>query len=161
MTTLTKVLIGVVLALVLLAYWEGREVGIAQTELASLVKTNTLFSLREDTLRRAFRADTLRLFHSTHTVDTTLQTLIDTALVYHVDTVKVAVAVLKEAQDTIRACVQTVRTCSEGWLVADSLKLNYKEQLETLKKSQPSLVSVWIWRLAALELGRLSAGKTP
>src|SRR3990167_6756621 len=161
MNTATKVLLVVVTALVIFAYWEGRQVGAARVELKSLQHADD--SLREVLASREekFRVDTVRIFRSITTVDTLLQHRIDTAIVHQTDTVKITITEAKATQDTIRACRLLVSDCAAGWNVEKELNTNLRGQIRVLEKSRPSQVSIWAWRALSFEFGRLSAGKLP
>lgn len=161
MTTATKILTGVVLCLLALAYFEGRSAGAAKAEAKSLRVLNDSLRSEGKLLGEKFRVDTVRLTRMLSRSDTVIQQLVDTAHVYHTDTVKVPVEVLVREEQTLRACRETVSDCTLGWQNEKKLNLNLEEQLKSLKKAEPSVVSVWIWRVAALELGRLSAGRLP
>ncbi len=161
MTTATKVLVGVVLLLLGLAYWEGREAGIAKTELASLRARGDSLQGVADSLQRVFRVDTVKLTKLLVRSDTILQHQLDTAFVHHTDTVKVTVQEIKQEQATLLACRETVTACTAGWENEKKTTINLKEQITTLNRSKPGVVSTWLWRAVALEFGRISAGKIP
>ena len=87
------------------------------------------------------KKDTVRLFAKIDTGHTIIQRLIDTAHVYHTDTVKITVEKLVTIDSTIKACRETVVACAQlatdqgkRIVVLDSLVL-------ALNQSQPSFLS--------------------
>lgn len=78
-----------------------------------VVENGTLKTvITADSLRLAKR-DTVRLFAKIDTGHTIIQTLIDTAHVYHTDTVKITVEKLVTIDSTIRVCRETVSECAK------------------------------------------------
>lgn len=103
--------------------------------------------IRADSLRFAKR-DTVRLFARIDTGHTVIQRLIDTARVYHTDTVQITVERLVTIDSTLRACKEGVQECAQ--LASDrARRIQVLDSLVgTLKQSQPGFLARWGGRLA-------------
>lgn len=93
---------------------------------------------------RQFRVDTVRVFRSITTLDTMIQSRVDTAIVHQTDTVKITVREATAIQDTLKACRSLVRDCAaiqtalRGFIKADSAIIR------TLRAQQPSTARKWL-----------------
>ncbi len=91
-----------------------------------------------------FRVDTVRVFRSITTLDTLIQSRVDTAIVHQTDTVKITVKEATAIQDTLKACRSLVRDCADiqtalrGFIKADSAIIR------TLRAQQPSKARKWL-----------------
>ncbi len=95
--------------------WRGEErrIGAAQARSAGLTIENTMLKgmIVADSMALAKR-DTVKLFATIDTGHTIIQRLIDTAHVYHTDTVKITIERLVTIDSTIKACRVTVSECA-------------------------------------------------
>lgn len=164
-----------VLLLLGLAYWEGREVGIAHAESLTLRAQKDTLRRRGDSLEKSFRVGTVKLTKTIRNRDSIL------ALTGALDsaksaierlsgipgarpetvTVRVPAQVLVQDDNTIRSCRETLSTCELGWANEKKLRLNAEDMLAVEKKKHTGVLSTWLWRVAGFELGRISAGKVP
>ena len=133
-------------------YWrtQEREKGALAFANAGLTKENT--SLRGqvafDSLA-LLKRDTVKLFAKIDTGHTIIQRLIDTAHVYHTDTVKITVEKLVTIDSTIKACRVTVSDCAT--LANDRLKrINV---LDSLLKVTGAQQPGFLQRRAAVTVG--------
>jgi hypothetical protein len=90
-----------------------RQIGALQYVVRDDVMVARVARLRADSLERAFRVDTVRLFRRITNTLTVLDTVVLSDTLRLSDTVKVTVEVIRDAQETIRACQATVLTCSQ------------------------------------------------
>jgi hypothetical protein len=92
---------------------------------------------------RQFRVDTVRVFRSITTLDTLIQSRVDTAVVHQTDTVKITIHEATAIQDTLKACRSLVRDCAaiqadlRGFIRADSAIIR------NLRRQLPSKLTPW------------------
>ena len=123
-------------AIALAALWwkarlaSERELAVRSMRIEALQKSADSLVLVGDSLRIKYKRDTVRIVRSVFTVDTLVQSRIDTAIVHQTDTVKITVREAVAIQDTIRACLSIVRTCGER---ADAAELRATKSDSALK----------------------------
>lgn len=132
--------------------------GALKVMVADDVRVAKLEKARADSIERRFRVDTVKLVRSTHSVDTLLQHRVDTALVYHSDTVKITVKEATAIQDTIRACVATVRECADGWAHEKAARVAVEAENARIRRLMPSGAGTWLWRGLAFA-GGIATGR--
>jgi hypothetical protein len=140
MTTATRVLIYVGAAFVLLLVFQRIEDQASKAELKSLQAASDTLRVVLKAREASFRVDTVRLTRLATRSETTLVQLIDTAHVYHTDTVKITVEKLVQIDSTIHACMITVSDCTKGWQAEKAVNVNLEAQIKALKK-QTGLLS--------------------
>ncbi len=118
MTDAAKLYLSVGLAVAAIAGYLGwrteeRRIGAAEAATATLRVENTTLKgmIVADSMALAKR-DTVKLFAAIDTGHTVIQRLIDTAHVYHTDTVKITIERLVTIDSTTRACRVTVSECA-------------------------------------------------
>jgi len=100
-----------------------------------------------------FRVDTVRVFRSITTLDTLIQSRVDTAIVHQTDTVKITIREAVAIQDTLKACRSLVRDCADiqddlrGFIRADSAIIR------SLRRQMPSQLAPWRDRLIGAIVG--------
>jgi hypothetical protein len=117
------------------AAWQGqrseREFGIRDAAIRASEARVIVLERVADSLRRAYRTDTVRLWRSIRALDT-LTVTVDQ---WKHDTVRV-VEYVRAADETARACTRAVATCEERLKVADSLRIEAEGQRDTLRKQE-------------------------
>jgi hypothetical protein len=91
--------------------------------------------------RAKLRVDTVKLFARIDTGHTLIQRLIDTAHVYHTDTVKITVEKLVSIDSTIKACRVTVSECGRLSALEKQRADSLQSQVDLLKGARPSIFS--------------------
>ncbi len=102
-----------------------------------------------------FRVDTVRVFRSITTLDTLIQSRVDTAIVHQTDTVKITIKEAVAIQDTLKACRSLVRDCAA---ITDDLRAFIKQDsltIRNLRRQMPSKLAPWRDRLIGLGAGAL------
>jgi hypothetical protein len=126
----------------------AREVELRLTKLHS---DSVTLALKAKTTQ--FIRDTIRIFRSTHTIDTLLEHRIDTAIVQHTDTVKLTVQEAQATRDTIRACRETLRNCAD---IQRDLRLLLRDDTVTIRVLRariPTGVKQWAERAVLTYVG--------
>ena len=132
-----------VLAVAVFGAYQGwayhqREVGKRDLLIAQAEQENATLRAREDSLAKAYRVDTLRLWRTVRALDT-LTVSVDH---WKTDTLKV-VEYVGKADSTVKACTLALGTCEQRVAVAQKGWDNARREIATLKASFPSKLSPW------------------
>lgn len=148
----------VVLILLAIGGERERQIGKIQLAMADDVRVVAAERARGDSIDRQFRVDTVRTFRSIATIDTLIQTRIETAIVRQTDTVWITIREAVAIQDTLRACRATVVTCAEGWASAQRENAALQAQTRRLEALVPSKVGNWLRCGVGAGLGAAGGG---
>lgn len=114
---------------------------VMQYAIADDVRVLAKATARADSIEKAFRVDTLKLFKRITHTDSIFAEVVKSDTLRLTDTVKVTVEVVREAVATLNACRETVRSCG---------------QLNEQRKAQIDALTVTVAKMKALRPSLLS-----
>lgn len=156
MTKLAAYIVGIAVAITLAALaWAGyatraKSAAEARAEVANARADSA--SLRADAKATVFFHDTARVYRSVDKVVTQLERIIDTAIVEHVDTVRVPVPVIVAARDTLKACKAAVVSCADALAEQKEATAKWKDAAAKWEKAAT------VGTLFGIPLPRVTAG---